>query len=101
VRGDASALCVLTNGPDDQLLYGYGVDNLEDDRAVIMIRSVGDGDIEPHLIPPVKSHVRADVQFTGYMPCAHHTHALHTHKHARTQARADSLSLDRAHPSSE
>jgi hypothetical protein len=47
------------------LLYGYGVDNLEEDRAVIMIRSAGEGDIEPHLIPPVKSHVRADVQFTG------------------------------------
>lgn len=51
----------------DVLLYGYGVDNLEEDRAVIMIRSAGEGDIEPHLIPPVKSHVRADVQFTGVM----------------------------------
>ncbi|ELR21892.1 uncharacterized protein ACA1_007800 [Acanthamoeba castellanii str. Neff] len=40
----------------DVLLYGYGVDNLEEDRAVIMIRSAGEGDIEPHLIPPVKSH---------------------------------------------
>lgn len=31
-----------------------------------MIRSAGEGDLEPHLIPPIKSHVRVDVHYTGY-----------------------------------
>jgi hypothetical protein len=51
----------------DALLYGYGVDNLEEDRAVIMIRSVGEGDLEPALVPPVKSHVRVDIHSTGVL----------------------------------
>lgn len=30
-----------------------------------MIRSVGEGDLEPALVPPVKSHVRVDIHSTG------------------------------------
>jgi hypothetical protein len=56
--------------PRDAVMYGYGVDYLEEETIVVMIRSCVEDDLPPqdaHLIPPPENFTRVDTKFAGVL----------------------------------